>query len=403
MSAAKIVLRKNKNKDGEYPVTIRITKDRRTSYIYMGHTLKLLDWDSVSQKVRKSHPNSARLNNLFAKRLIEANDKLLEMESDKKDTSSSAIRRGIVSKKDGTFLKQARLYLEDLKKAGKFNRHSSDKPRVERFREFLNNSDVPFSEITPTLLKRFQTYLKSTRNITNRTIINHLVVIRTVFNRAIASNTTDRKYYPFGKGKIVIKFPDSLKLGLVENEIKKIENLELEPGSALDHAKCLFLFSFYLAGMRVSDVLRLTWFDFQDERIYYSMGKNEKGGSLKLPEKAVKILMQYKRENPIHNLVFPDLETLPDLNSLYKVQQRITQKVKKLNESLKIIARQINTDKKITMHISRHSFGNISGDKIPVQMLQKLYRHSSITTTIGYQANFIHKTADEALDAVISF
>jgi hypothetical protein len=55
------------------------------------------------------------------------------------------------------------------------------------------------------------------------------------------------------------------------------------------------------------------------------------------------------------------------------------------------------------MHIARHTFGNISGDKIPIQMLQKLYRHSDIKTTMGYQANFIHKDADDALDAVISF
>lgn len=55
------------------------------------------------------------------------------------------------------------------------------------------------------------------------------------------------------------------------------------------------------------------------------------------------------------------------------------------------------------MHIARHTFDNISGDRIPLQMLQKLYRHSSITTTIGYQSNFIHKDADEALEAVIGF
>lgn len=403
MSSAKIVMRKNKNKDGEYPMTIRITKDRRTSYIYLGHNLKLSDWDKAAQKVKKSHANSVRLNNLFAKKLIEANDKLLEMEADKKDTSSGAIRKGIVSKKDGTFLKQANLYLNDLKKSGKFNRYSADKPRVERFKEFLNNSDVPFSEITPTLLKRFQAYLKGTRNITNRTVTNHLVVIRTVFNQAIAANVADRKYYPFGKGKVVIKFPDSLKLGMVESEVKAIEELELEPGSILNHARNVWLFSFYFAGMRVSDVLRLTWSDFQDDRIFYAMGKNEKAGSLKVPEKALKILNQNRRENPVHNLVFPDLETLPDLNSLYAVQQRINQKVKRINEGLQEIAKLIKTDKKLTMHISRHTFGNISGDKIPVQMLQKLYRHSSITTTIGYQANFIHKTADEALDAVLGF
>jgi hypothetical protein len=35
-------------------------------------------------------------------------------------------------------------------------------------------------------------------------------------------------------------------------------------------------------------------------------------------------------------------------------------------------------------------------------MLQKLYRHSDLKTTIGYQSNFIHKSADDALDAVIN-
>ena len=55
------------------------------------------------------------------------------------------------------------------------------------------------------------------------------------------------------------------------------------------------------------------------------------------------------------------------------------------------------------MHIARHSFGNISGDKIPIQMLQKLYRHSSITTTVNYQSNFMHKETDDALEKVVNF
>ena len=35
--------------------------------------------------------------------------------------------------------------------------------------------------------------------------------------------------------------------------------------------------------------------------------------------------------------------------------------------------------------------------------VQKLYRHSSVTTTMLYQANFMRKDADEALDMVINF
>ncbi|QMU64718.1 MAG: hypothetical protein GKR88_10750 [Flavobacteriaceae bacterium] len=52
------------------------------------------------------------------------------------------------------------------------------------------------------------------------------------------------------------------------------------------------------------------------------------------------------------------------------------------------------------MHIAHHTFGNISEDKIPIQVLQKLYRHTSITT-INYQSNFTHKEEDEASDSVL--
>lgn len=53
------------------------------------------------------------------------------------------------------------------------------------------------------------------------------------------------------------------------------------------------------------------------------------------------------------------------------------------------------------MHIARHTFASLAGDAIPIQMLQKLYRHSHVSTTIGYQGNYINKEADDALDAVI--
>jgi site-specific recombinase XerD len=83
------------------------------------------------------------------------------------------------------------------------------------------------------------------------------------------------------------------------------------------------------------------------------------------------------------------------------VQKKIKWRVKTINEHLKNLAKEAKITKPLKTHISRHTFGNISGDKISIQMLQKLYRHSSVTTTIGYQGNFIHKDADEALDAVI--
>lgn len=72
-------------------------------------------------------------------------------------------------------------------------------------------------------------------------------------------------------------------------------------------------------------------------------------------------------------------------------------------EYQKSIVKNAGIDKKVTMHIARHCFGNIAGDKIHSLMLQKLYGHSNLKTTINYQANFIHRDADDTLDSVINF
>lgn len=153
--------------------------------------------------------------------------------------------------------------------------------------------------------------------------------------------------------------------------------------------------------MRVSDVLRSKWADFQNDRNYYSMGKNDKSDSLKIPEKALAILEQYKGHEQKHDLIFAELKPLDNLNNKYDVQRKIAYANKRLNKALAVISEGLGLTKKLTMHIARHTFGNLAGEKIPIHCSKKLYRYSSITTTIGYQANFIHK--DAALDSFLEF
>ena len=398
-SSLKVVLRKKSAHDGTFPLAIRVTVDRKSSYIYLGHTVREKDWDALEQKVKKSHPNANRLNHLILKKKAEANDKMLEMAANNKDVSSRAVRRQIKPKEGVSFFAQAEAYCQQLEREGKFNRKSADLPRINRFRKFLGGTDISFAEINPGLLRKFRAYLIGTRKITERTVVNHLIVIRTIFNRAIAAGIVDTKYYPFGKGKIAIKFPDSIKIGLTAEEVKRLEEVELPGGE--NHARNLWLISFYFAGMRVSDLLRLKWSDFQNERLYYAMGKNLKAGSLKVPDKVLNLLEQYSRNNA-HDLVFHDLAKLPDLSKTYDVQSYIKTRVRSCNDYLKKVAVKIEITKPLTMHIARHSFAQISADRIPANILQRLYRHSDIKTTMGYQSQFINKTTDDALDSVVN-
>lgn len=408
MASMKVLLWNKKNKDNLYPIAIRIIKDRKPSYIYLGYYINKSDWDEVNRKVRKSHPNSIRLNSLILKKLAEANDTLLDLHAAKKDTTSDTIKRNITRTGNSTFFVYAEQYLSDLKTNGKYNRYTADKPRIDRFREFLKENkigEISFAEITSSLLQQFGAYLKHSHGISERTITNYFIVFRTLFNQAIANNVVDRKYYPFGRGKLVIKFPETIKLGLTEEEVTKLEQVEFPESSIEHHARNLWLFSFYLAGMRISDVMRLRWSDIYDGRLHYAMGKNDKAGSLKMPQKAIDIINTYQsdRKNKT-DYIFPELKRLEQDASKFIIQRTIAFATSRLDKILRSnVAPKVGIEKKLTMHIARHTFGNLSGDKIPIQMLQKLYRHSSVTTTIGYQANFIHKDADSALDSVINF
>lgn len=396
------ILRKKPNSKGLYPICIRITKDRKSTFLYTGQYLEEKYWDNTKQRVKKSHLNSARLNSLISVKLAEANTTLIDAETSDIDESVKSIKKKIVNKSIQDFFVVAQVHLDKLIDKKKFNQYSAENGRVEVFKTFLKKESLNFKDLDVSLLNKLENYLLYERKTSPRTVVNYFILIRTIFNLGITQYDIDRKLYPFGKGKIQIKIPESEKIGLTKEEILLLEDAtDLTP--AQEHAVKVWLFSFYFAGARVADVLKTRWSDFKDGRLYYRMGKNNKLVSLKIPEKAQRILDQYKsKDSKKNDLVFPDLNDV-NFDDEKKLNTRIKTINRNLNRRLEIVANKLQIDKKLSMHIARHSFGNISGDQIPIQMLQKLYRHSSITTTINYQQNFMHKETDEALDKVINF
>ena len=401
MATVRVVLRKKKNKAGRFPISIRITKDRKSSYLNTGQYIDIKFWDEKNRNVRKSHPNSKVLNNFIITKVAEANDKVLKSEMKTEYQTVSEIKNKIVVTKGLDFFAVAEMHLQNLKNRNKHHQYDSELGRLKKFKEFLCKDSLPFNRLNVTVLKKFETHLLHTKNLSPRTVVNYLILIRTIFNLAISESITDRGLYPFGKGKMTIRIPEAQKIGFTADEIQILENAQ-GITEAQQKAIHIWLVSFYFAGIRIGDVLQLKWSDFNDGRLLYRMNKNSKLVSLKIPEKAIEIFDFYKDNSSYNELVFPQLKGT-NLNDTEEISKRTQSITRNLNRRLKIATKQLGIKKNISMHIARHSFGNISGDKIPIQMLQKLYRHSSVTTTIRYQANFIHKDADDALDSVVNF
>lgn len=405
-----LLIKSKKRKDGTIPLAIRFIVDRKPRYLYLGHTIFEKDWDPKNGgKVKGSHVNQEMLNALISKKKAEAEKELITIEMDEKQISSLQLKQRVSKKhKRTSFFTVAEDYLNDLEKTHKYNRLSGERPRIKYFKEFITNEidssgDVALHQVNESLLKKFRVYLSHKRNISERTITNYLIVIRTIYNRAITEGFVDQRYYPFGKGKVRIKTPESAKIGLTESELKFIQSLELQHYSPIWNARNIWLTSFYLAGARISDVMRIKWSDIIDERLHYMMGKNLKTVTLKIPEKILTIFSHYLQQKRFPtDYIFNELKKSKE-NDQEDEYRKIRTANTKINRYMSKIAKMCEIEKPISAHIARHTFGNISGDKISPQMLQKLYRHSDLKTTIGYQANFIHKNADEALDSVINF
>lgn len=402
------------------------------------------EWDPQNNKVRKSHENSVRLNAFLRKKLSDveaindkaeiADEKLSSVQIKKKYNRQRArvsffqlAAERIRNKNlEGTFsvgqpeLSILHNLLEfinlnpvvptekvmeaiSVRRKERVSKARSGKVTVEdALKEFSNNTRLSFDDIDMAFINRFKSFCTAYLGHKPRTISNQLIFLRTMFNQAIKEGVVDAKLYPFGGDNEIIRIPSSNKVGLTKEEIEKIESLELEKDSSTWHARNIFLFSFYFAGVRISDVLAIRWSDFMDGRLYYQMNKNEKPVSLKVPDQAYRILDLYREEKKSNqDYVFPFLKKA-DPNSRKELFTKTRNATSLFNTYLKEVAKAAGIEKKLSNHIARHTFGNIAGDKIHPLMLQKLYRHSDLKTTLIYQANFIHKEADEALEKVLN-
>lgn len=412
MATVKFYLRKKVLKDGTSPLVLKIIKDGKPSISHTEIRLLHKDWDAKKRRVTSSHPNSTQLNLFLKKKLAEAVGTAIETETINNNVSSKALIKKIKPNSGLSFLKYAQSYAVTLRQAGKYTEYNSAIASMEHFSNFLNGSDISFPDITVSLLERYKAYLsnevkigKQEKPLSPVTVINKLALIRTVFNQAITAKDIEQKYYPFGKGGIELKTLETAKLGLSMSDVTAIENVELD-NPKYNHARNLWLVSFYFGGMRASDVLRLKWSDFRDNRLYYTMGKNNKPGSLKISERVSYILLQYEQDKRhADDYIFPELKIFANLNNKFEVKKYISSTVSAISGLLRnYVAPLAGVGGKLSMHIARHTFGNLAGEmNISLLMLQKIFRHSTILTTMNYMKNFMHKEIDDAMDAVFDF
>ncbi|PAW93183.1 hypothetical protein CKK33_06610 [Mucilaginibacter sp. MD40] len=424
MATAKIVTWSRPDKNKKFPIGIKVSQNGIPAYLFEGNALASRDhWDASKQQVKKVHPHHMRLTNFLTKKLSEVNEKILEFETNKKHYTAEDIVKSVRPKPLQTlpppvpeqplFKNVADNHLREQYALGNYDVHKTDKSRLNRFYEYAGHN-VTFLEINVEFLRKYTVFLKTQHNrnrkdqqpLSDRSVTNHLLVIRTLFNRAITAGLASKDNYPFGgREKIMIKFGKTEKIGLTSDEINLLKQYKFpDDQKHLHHSRNIWLTCFYFAGMRITDALLLKWSDFQNGRFYYTMSKNGEPGSLPIPAAVAAIIDEYKMDEQAHDLVFPFLKKLDNLNDRYALRRRINSVTRLIGRHMVDIMKLLSINKNASPHKARHAFAQRAEEKdIHPKVLQKMYRHESILTTMHYQSNFSHRKADEALEAVIDF
>jgi len=270
----------------------------------------------------------------------------------------------------------------------------------KRLGEFWDSKKLPFHHIDAAMLERYRKWLTKQGKQPN-TIIGSLKSIRTMYNQAINDNMIPYANSPFINNRFKVgAMKASRKEKLDKDEMGWL--MEVAPiNKRQRNAQNYFIFSFFTFGMRVSDVFLLKWKNIQGDRLNYTMSKNGKVvPEIKLSSHALAILEQYRGEDDTY--VFPPFYGYGDRKLTNKERDRVKDSaLVYVNKDLKAVAKAAGIQKNVSMHISRHSFANVSKDQgVPVEVLKEQLCHSDLATTYEYLASFNNKTLQDAGDTV---
>ncbi|QHS55459.1 hypothetical protein GWR56_07870 [Mucilaginibacter sp. 14171R-50] len=175
MASAKIVTWSRKDKNGNFPIGIKVSQNGIPAYLFEGNVLASRDfWDATKQQVKKAHLHHMRITNFLTKRLAEINEKILEFETAKKysaediieATKPKPVKEISPAPRLPLFKDVADNYLAEQRALGNYDVCKSDTSRLKRFYEFAGNG-VTFSKITVKFLRRYTLFLRTghSRNI----------------------------------------------------------------------------------------------------------------------------------------------------------------------------------------------------------------------------------------------
>ena len=395
MVTATIILHARKRKDGRQAVYLRLYFDGKCKFFPLHRYCLSSEWDEKAGRFTKDYPNWKKENDLLRTYEQRAADAIYAHEREKRlfsvDRFEAAVFGSYVPSLAVSVVASLRDHEAELRRIGKLGtayRYRYLARMIEAYR-----ASVTFSDITPDWVSRFGKHLRTVRKSGSAAAHVTITFLLAQCRRIATQDGVPSDWQPW-KG-----YKRSEKAGRIGgkralslDDFRRFETVEGLDGAQPFHID-LFLLSFYLRGMNLADMARVTVRNLVAGRLEYSRQKTGKEYSVPISEKAAAILDRYAGEQapyllPIRGKAKTDRQVL----------FRVANIGGAIGRTLREVAERLGIPSdNLSFYTARHTYATaLKGRGVDVAVISEALGHSDLGTTKAYLARFDASVLDAA-------
>ncbi|MEM9075729.1 MAG: site-specific integrase [Bacteroidota bacterium] len=388
-------IRKNHpDKNGKCTIYLRITVNGKRAETSVHRKVKVEDWNTGSGRAKNSKASNRVLNRFLEDvraRLFQIQGKFV---ADCRLYDAQMLKDTFLGK--NTRLKTLLNIYDDHNKeiselvgrefsSGAYQRHLRTARHLKSFitKEY-GFEDINVKEVDLNFIKRFEHFLKTNlKSCGQNTVTKYVTNLKKIMRICYANDWISKDPFYHWKAKWKKVERDILN----ERELKTLMETEM-PNQRLEQVRDLFIFCCF-TGLSYIDVEKLSndhiVLDMKgDKWIKIHRSKTDVKSSVPLLRAAERILWKYSSDSNSGSE-----RLLPVISN------------QKLNLYLKEVATVCNITKKLTFHLSRHTFATTVtlANGVPLESVSKMLGHSSLKTTQIY-AKVIDRKLMEDMEVV---
>lgn len=380
------------NSQEKKSVLIRLTQNRKHRRISTGIQLESKYWNKTLKKVKSNHPLSSEYNRILTAKLKAITEQYGKLLQEDAFITPDELIRGANKEETTNFFDFAHnTKLAEIKgrnKLGTLRRYEAVLSKLEAYA----GKSLSIKRINYKFLKEYSMYLKSKLKNGDDTVSANLSVIRAILNEAIRHGLYEGGN-PFDQLKL--SYTDNTKEKLTAEELKRLINAPMPPTPSIQIARDFFVACFLAEGTRAGDMMLMEHANIINGCLVFNQQKTGTSMVIPIVYELQAIFEKYKSSS---KFLFPFLNGAKLINEMV-VNSRITY----VNKYLKEVAKYSCIFKKLTTHVSRHTFTDLAlqATNENIYLVQKSLGHTSVKTTELYSRKRVNFNRESPVDQIL--